>query len=101
MRNTDIKSTQEVTFEIAEHLADVKLLNGFVLESDAPKVGREVDSHKAGLQMGFVLAHQVLKRKDLKLHNLFKNLILFNQLMMIILMFQSLEVESLDLDTTI
>ena len=42
--------------------------------------------------MGFVLAHQVLKTKDLKLHEL-----LSNQLMMI--MFQSLEVESLDLDT--
>ena len=45
--------------------------------------------------MGLVLAHQVLKIKDLKFHELLKTL--FNQLMMI--MFQSLEVESLDLDT--
>ena len=53
-----------VTFQIAEHLTDVKLLDGFVLESDSPKVGREVDPHKVGLQMGFVLAYQVLKIKD-------------------------------------
>ena len=43
------------TFEITEHLADVQLLQWLVLESDAPEVGGEVDPHKVGLQMGFVL----------------------------------------------
>ena len=50
-----------LSLQIVEHLADVKLLNGLVLESDAPEVGGEVDTHKVRLQMSLVLTHKVLE----------------------------------------
>ena len=50
-----------LSLQIVEHLTDVKLLNGLVLESDAPKVGGKVDTHKVGLQMSLVLTHKVLE----------------------------------------